>query len=376
MRFNPILKYSMMFLVLAVYLAANFYVVYRLWWLMPPTVIGRTVLVAAAVVLSLSMFASMLLGSHMPSGLTAFLYKAGTSWFFILLYLLLIFLVCDLLRAVHIIPKWIMYDNWKSLVTLIVFMTTLFTVGYAVYRNKKRVELTVTLDKDIPKPIKIVMASDLHLGYGIGKKELGEWVGLINSENPDIVLFAGDVVDNNIKPLWKHGMSDSLKRIKSRYGVYMAPGNHEYISGLENCIVFLTSSGVDVLVDSAELVDNCFYIVGRDDMTNRGRKPLAEIMEGIDMSKPVIVLDHQPSDLNDAAVNRADVLLCGHTHHGQVWPINWITDAMFEKAHGYLKKDDTNIYVSSGIGLWGGKFRIGSRSEYVVINIVGKNSCL
>ena len=373
MRSNRISNYSMIFIVLAVYLAANFYVIYRLWQLMPPTVIGRIILVAAGVVLSLAMFASMAFGSKMPSGLTAFLYKAGTSWFFILLYLLFIFLVCDLLRVTHILPmEKVMYGNWKSLVVLIVFMTALFSAGYAIYRNKKRVELTITLDKDIPKPIKIVMASDLHLGYGIGKKELGEWVGLINRENPDIVLFAGDVVDNSVKPLWKQGMADSLKRIKSRYGVFAAPGNHEYIAGLDDCIVFLTSSDIDVLVDCATLVGDSFYIIGRDAMPNRNRKPLAEIMEGIDTSKPIIVLDHQPSDLEDAAANKADVLLCGHTHHGQVWPINWITDAMFEKAHGYLKKDDTNIYVSSGLGLWGGKYRLGSRSEYVVINIIGK----
>ena len=113
-------------------------------------------------------------------------------------------------------------------------------------------------------------------------------------------------------------------------------------------------------------------IVGRDDRTNLRRKSLAEIMKGVDKSRFLLELDHQPYHLEEAEQNGIDFEFAGHTHHGQVWPLNWITDAIYEDAFGQLAKGKTRYYVSSGIGIWGGKFRIGTQSEYLVLNIKNK----
>jgi predicted MPP superfamily phosphohydrolase len=115
--------------------------------------------------------------------------------------------------------------------------------------------------------------------------------------------------------------------------------------------------------------------VGRDDRDNRrmgeetGRKTLKELMINLDKSFPVIVMNHQPFNLEEAEKEGADLHLSGHTHHGQLWPFNYVTNAIFELSWGYLKKGDTNFYVSSGFGSWGPPVRLGNTPEVVVFNL-------
>jgi predicted MPP superfamily phosphohydrolase len=151
--------------------------------------------------------------------------------------------------------------------------------------------------------------------------------------------------------------------------VYASPGNHEYIAGISKSLAFLKEAGVTVLRDSVALINNAVYVAGRDDRTNAARKSVKELTDTLDKSKLLILLDHQPYQLEQAEKNGIDLQISGHTHHGQIIPLSWITEMIYEKAHGYLKKGDSHIYVSSGLGLWGGKFRIGTRSEYVVIDL-------
>ena len=109
--------------------------------------------------------------------------------------------------------------------------------------------------------------------------------------------------------------------------------------------------------------------MGRDDRMNRRRRPLKDLVASADKSKYLILLDHQPYHLEQAEREGIDFQFSGHTHHGQVWPISWITDMMYECAFGTYQRSSTNYYVSSGMGIWGGKFRIGTHSEYLVLTI-------
>jgi len=264
-----------------------------------------------------------------------------------------------------------MFQSWTGLGIVAGLMTVIFTAGYLVYQNKDRVELNLEVPATVSlqKPVKIVALSDIHLGYTIGRKEFSRWVDLINAENPDIILIAGDITDNKVRPLIEQHMAEEFRRIRSRYGVYAVAGNHEYIGGLTDALAFLNDAGVTVLRDQSVLVDDNLYVVGRDDRSNGKRRDIAELVHGLDRSKPVILLDHQPYNLEQAEQNGVTLQIFGHTHYGQVWPISLITKSIYEVAHGYKKKGDTHVYVSSGIGIWGGKFRIGTRSEYVVINL-------
>ena len=134
--------------------------------------------------------------------------------------------------------------------------------------------------------------------------------------------------------------------------------------------IMTNKTKINLLRDSSVLIDDSFYLVGRDDRTNINRKSLKELIENLDKTKPILVLDHQPYHLEESEINQVDIQFSGHTHQGQIWPISLLTNALFEKSHGYLKKGNTHYYVSSGIGIWGGRYRIGTYSEYVVIDFV------
>ncbi|KAA6331836.1 3' 5'-cyclic adenosine monophosphate phosphodiesterase CpdA [termite gut metagenome] len=366
MKFFPIISASLLIL------GANFYVFYRLWVMLPASIVGRVLLVTFGVVALSSFVLVQVIGNNLPLSLAALMYRVGTSWFFIFIYLLILFLLLELVRVTGLFPVVkFMHGSWYGLGMLAGALTLILTGGYIVYLHKARVELSLTVNKEVgaERSLKIVAISDLHLGYGIGRKEFESWVKLINKENPDIVLIAGDAIDNSVRPLYERGIAESFKQINTKYGIYASPGNHEYIAGISNSLAFLKEAGITVLRDSVAFINDTFYIVGRDDRANSARKSVEELTDTLDKSKLLILLDHQPYHLEQAERNGIDFQISGHTHHGQIFPISWITEMMYEKAHGYLKKGDSHIYVSSGLGLWGGKFRIGTRSEYVVIHL-------
>ncbi len=355
------------------FLSANYYVFYRIWHLLPVPTFVRIILLIIGILIVFSPFLSMLSGSMLPSSITVFLYKLGTSWLIIFLYLLITFLVADIIRITHIFPiETYLRNSWLGFGVIAGFITLIMSMGYIRYTNKERVELTLAVNKTLEKPLKILAVSDMHLGYGIDRKEFESWVKLLNKEEADILLIAGDITDNNVRPLKEQRMDEVFRDIQTKYGIYTVLGNHEYIANEKEAVEFLQQSGINVLRDSAVLIADQFYIVGRDDRSNPDRKSIQELVTGIDAAKPMLLLDHQPYNLSETEQNGIDLQFSGHTHKGQVWPISWVTQLLFEKAHGYLKKGESHIYVSSGLGIWGGKFRIGSQSEYVVIHLTGK----
>ena len=184
-----------------------------------------------------------------------------------------------------------------------------------------------------------------------------------------MIFICGDLIDNSIVPVKNQQMDAELALLNARYGVYMVPGNHEYISGITECKQFLVRTPVHVLQDTVVTLPNGIQIVGRDDRSVRSRKDLAQLTLNVNAEQPVIVLDHQPVELSENVEAKVDLLLCGHTHNGQVWPIKWLTGRMFEISYGYEKRNQTHIYVTSGLSLWGPPFRIGTQSEMVVINL-------
>jgi predicted MPP superfamily phosphohydrolase len=313
---------------------------------------------------------SLLIGDYLPQSLASFMYRTGSSWIIIFLYLLLVIALVDILTYFFPLENFFS-GSWTGFIAISLLIVLCFTSGYFNYRDKKRVELFLTVDKEGEgiNSLKIVTISDLHLGYGIGKKEFESWLPLINNENPDIVLIAGDLVDNNTHPLFECNFAESVKKIRAKYGIYAVLGNHEYIGNAVKSTHFLQLAGITLLRDSVALIDNSFYLIGRDDRSNPERKSIEELIAPINKTKPLIMLDHQPVNLEETARNHIDLQLSGHTHKGQVWPLSWVVNRLFEHAYGYLKKGDTHIYVTSGLGIWGGKFRIGSQSEYIVIHL-------
>jgi len=189
------------------------------------------------------------------------------------------------------------------------------------------------------------------------------------------VLLCGDLVDGDVASAIRKNLGRQIQKIKTPMGVYAIPGNHEYIGGIQKTLPYLESININILRDKTLVLPNGVQLVGRDDRDNRrmgeenGRKSLKELMTGLDKTFPVIVMNHQPFNLDEAVTEGADLHLSGHTHHGQLWPFNYITKAVYELSWGYLKKGETNFYVSSGFGSWGPPVRLGNTPEVVVFNL-------
>ena len=175
------------------------------------------------------------------------------------------------------------------------------------------------------------MVSDLHLGWHNTRTDLAKWVDMINAENPDYVLIAGDIVDFSVVPLLRAGMAEEFRRLQAP--VYACLGNHDYYAGEPNSEKFYQTAGIKLLRDAAVDLGNGVVLIGRDDRTNKRRRPLHDLMTHIDASKYLILLDHQPYHLEEAERNNVDFQFSGHTHDGQVWPINWIVRSMYEKSY-------------------------------------------
>jgi hypothetical protein len=224
------------------------------------------------------------------------------------------------------------------------------------------------------KSLNIVMASDLHLGTINGKSFAYRVVDIINKQKPDVVLLAGDIIDEDIKPVLRDNVGEALLELKAKYGVYAVTGNHEYIGGVSDAVEYLERHNIRIIRDYYVKIDNSFYVVGREDLVSKrfagyNRKPLKEIIDGIDKSLPIILMDHQPFQLNEAQINGIDLQLSGHTHNGQLFPMNYIVEKIYELPWGYKLIGNTHYYISCGVGGWGPPVRIGSRPEIININL-------
>lgn len=303
------------------------------------------------------------------------IFMTGSVWMVFTLYMVLALLVTDIIRIAMPSLRTTM-ENYGLLCALGATLLLLL-YGYLNYRNPQINEIQVEspLSKEVTTPqktIKIVAISDVHLGNGTGKKLLGKYVQMINRQNADIVFIAGDLIDNSVKPLYKMEMADELKKVNATMGIYMVPGNHEYISGIGASLEFIRQSGIKLLKDSVVALPCGITLIGRDDRSNRERKPLEElVMQAKDAGaeNPVVLLDHQPYELAKSDSLGIFLQISGHTHRGQVWPLNWLTDKIYEQSHGYRKWKNSHIYVSSGLSLWGPPFRIGTKSDMAVIEI-------
>ena len=342
------------------------YVGWHVWCLLPLAwgwkVLAVLLMIGAFMLLFASIFRAT---DRLPMLLATAVYEVGTSSLFVLLYLFMLFLVLDVGRLLHLMPAGWLRQNWWTAGCIVVLLFGIFFYGNYRYRHKYREEVTLRSTK-VTKPVKLVMLSDLHLGYHNRREELARWVDLINSEKPDLVLVAGDIIDGSMRPLREERMYEEFQRLQ--VPVYACLGNHEYFSGEPEAQLFYRNAGIRLLQDTlAEEGDLC--IIGRDDRMNRHRLPLGDIVGAANRSKYLILLDHQPYHLEQAEREGIDFQFSGHTHHGQVWPVSWMTDMMYECAFGSYQRGATSYYVSSGMGIWGGKFRIGTRSEYLVLTI-------
>ncbi len=370
-------------IVLTLYALVSSYVFVRGWEAVPQNTSLRSAYIVVFLFLSLSLIVGRFLERVAVSWLSSTLVWIGSFWLAAFVYFVLLILALDLLRLVNYVipffPSFITrdYNQTTHVVALVVCASVLITiiVGFINALTPRVTTLTLMIPKKGSQisGMNIVVASDIHLGTIVCKARLERIVEKINELNPDLVLLPGDVVDEDLGPVVQQNLGETLRKIRSRLGVIAITGNHEYIGGVERACRYLVEHGITVLRDEAVTIDS-MYLVGREDrsikqFTGKRRKSLQELMAGADKNHPVILMDHQPFHLDEAVNNGVDLQISGHTHHGQLWPFNFVTKKVYELSWGYEKRGGTHIYVSSGVGTWGPPVRTGNRPEIVNIRL-------
>ena len=383
------------------------YVGWHVWRILPLATVWKWVVVLLMTACFALFIGNFVIGlDRVPLPLARVMYNVGNSTLFILLYLFMLFLALDVVALVLHFARpslgeemrmGFIRDSLPGTLCVLGFMVVLFTYANLHYLHKVRVPMEIDTKGKVTRPLKLVLMSDLHLGYHNSRAEFAKWVDKVNAEQADLVLIAGDIIDISVRPLLEENVADEFKRIKAP--IYACLGNHEYYSGEPRAQKFYRDAGIHLLRDSVVTLPDYgnLTIIGRDDRTNGRRAPLSspegdtiampsatKTIEGpsgaVEGAAPLlsglaldgsfsILLDHQPYHLERTAAAGIDFQFSGHTHYGQVWPISWIEDAIYECAYGSLTKGNTRFYVTSGIGIWGGKFRIGTQSEYVVLTL-------
>ena len=287
----------------------------------------------------------------------------GKYWMFFFEYGLILCIIANLLVFFTPIKNIAIVGGVVVSLLIILFTWGTYNAYSPVIRN-----LEISIDKK-GEPLRLVVASDFHLGVLSNKKHLEKFVTLSNEAKPDAVLLVGDIVDDD--PIWfvEDGMDEVMKELKATYGVYGVLGNHEYYGGkIPLFVEEMKNANVQILMDETIVVGKRFYLTGQEDVTNKNRKPI-DNLKPENEQLPWIVMNHTPANLHLPQASGVDFHLSGHTHHGQMWPNNLITNLIFELDYGYSKKGEMHALVSSGFGFWGPPTRIGSRSELWVVDI-------
>ena len=332
--------------------------------------------------------------------------KITSNYFLgIFMYILMVLFSIDVVR---LILKYAVHASWIQ--SRIVFAAVgacciciVIIISFSGIYHAKHIKVTpykITVDKSAPDmdSLKIVLLADTHFGYNSGAVHAQEIVDKINEQNPDLVCIAGDIFDNEYDAVREpEKISEILRTIRSKYGVYACWGNHDLnepiLAGFTfkhkkedskqlkdpRMKRFLQNSNIQLLEDEAVLIDNSFYVVGRKDASliekiEEKRKTPAQLTQKLDKNKTIIVIDHQPKELQDIADAGVDLDLCGHTHDGQTFPGNFTVKFLWENPCGYLQKGSMHNIVTSGSGVWGPAMRVGTDSEICTINLIFSNS--
>lgn len=300
-------------------------------------------------------------GEKLPFGITRNLYKITYVYFSVIFYLGFFFLLSRIV---------LIFINIKYIYHFSLGITVLFIVFGNIMRHRVIItEYNIMTNKQLPKNIlKIALISDTHFGYIIDNDDMDNLVEKLNALNVDIVLFPGDFADREIQPLLEMDLFSGMKKIQSSYGIFLTLGNHDLFDNKTDVMVEkLTANNVRVLRDEKSQFEN-ITIVGKD---WGSQKDLSRIVSYDDNNKYNIYIYHEPKekDIDQAMKNNIDLMVSGHTHGGQMFPVNLITRHIFPLHYGYQKFGNTDVIVTSGVGIWGPPVRIGSRSEIVIINL-------
>jgi hypothetical protein len=267
-----IIRVAIIFLV---FIVLNIYLFMRGWQAVPGNSAVHVVYTILFVVASTAVFIAVFASNKLPLWIAWVMDVIGGYWMILFVFMITATLLADVLRLghhfFHIFPEWITgnYGKAKLLYLLSVFfvLALISIIGYIRFSNPRVTELNLTVDKDYAKAdeITLVVASDIHLGNLIRKGRLAKWVDLINKQNPDAILIAGDLFDHNMRTVESQEMNRELLRLNAKYGVYAIPGNHDYYAGIDHAVKYMKSAGIIARSGAHHRLQVCGYRQRRSD---------------------------------------------------------------------------------------------------------------
>lgn len=347
------------------------------------------------VILSFSPILTLILS---PNNLTRSIKIFSYYWLCIILYYLVIIFLIYLFKKIF---SHIAYFKNKNLnkkksnllsIYILIGISLILIVGHANAKNIRLTNYDLTINKAANKVsnLKIALIADLHLGFNSGYQTVKETVEKINEQNPDLIIIAGDIFDNEISDIDDTTkIIKELKGLKSKYGVYATYGNHDVQEKIFLGFTFnsknpvksdikmdelIKNANIKLLQDEGVLIDDSFYLFGRLDyqklnMDVTKRKTATELLEKTNKNRPIIVIDHQPREYTELSSNGVDLDLSGHTHDGQIFPANLLLKLIWNNPYGYKKINNMHTVVTSGVGLFGPAIRLGTKAEIAIVNI-------
>jgi uncharacterized protein len=293
------------------------------------------------------------------------------------LYLFLLILCFDIFLLINLPLRIISKARLKQTgfkagtLTAIVVLSLIIVIAGIINFNTIRTseyKIEVPARSATVSHLKIAFVADYHINRSTDVGFVKRFVKKIDEINPDMMIFGGDIVEGDREDKKLETFEKLLSEIKVRYGVFAVLGNHEHYAGGE-IGRFFGKAGITVLCDTNIVIAKSFNLAGRNDSHIRTRKPIEELLKSIPDSLPLILVDHRPTEIDRVSKTKVDVQLSGHTHNGQLFPINLITRQIYELSWGYRKIGNTNFFVTSGIRLWGPPVRTTGKSEIMVIDI-------
>ncbi|MGX7090507.1 metallophosphoesterase [Gemella morbillorum] len=294
----------------------------------------------------------------------------GNTWFF---YFLNGVVIAIILLVAKLVLKLFNFNLSQGISLGItgIFLVGMSALGlYWAYSPIVKSE-TIKVDKKIEKPIKIAMVSDLHLGTFFGNDQLEKLNKIIEEEKPDAIVIAGDIMDDDMVMYKKRNMGETLSKLSAPLGVYATMGNHD--RDAQEIVDEVKKAGIIPLFDESVELNKDVTLVGRKDRSvSRDRLDTADLLKSVNLNKTIVLVDHQPDAIDYHSTLPINVQLSGHTHHGQMWPINYITERIYTLDYGYKEINGRHFFTSAGYGFWGPPFKTTARSEVWMISIEGK----
>ena len=259
---------------------------------------------------------------------------------------------------------------------LAVFFTTM-VIGHRNVRYPRVMYQKYTVKRLVPegaqpeKRMRLVFFSDLHIGEAMTPDYIARAVKLIQDQQPDLILCGGDFIDHRAVYAYDPRVMASLRSLHAPLGVYYVLGNHEYRDDLEANIRWVSEVGGTLLRDSIAFPGNGpLTLIGRDDWVNGNRKPFEVIANEADpLRGPVVLMEHTPASIDSIGDSPVDLILCGHTHGGQIWPGQLMVWWRYGMVSGTRPVGEREVCISSGVGSAGATYRVGTRSEIRVYDL-------